>query len=433
MTVSSTIISTAPVPATIETRASWIVCLTALGIAAVSFAAPAITVVGLKSIAADLGGERSVPALAYSLAWLGSSFGGIPMGRAAERFGIRFTVIFGSAMIAVGLIIAQSGGRFGLLVGYGLFIGLLGNSGINAPLYIYVSRWFDRRRGTALALIGSGSSVSAAIWAPIFAAAEAHIGWRHTMLGFAALEVVLILPAAVLALRPAPEATGAVGDRHYRRPGAAVLGLKPAIVLGGLCTAGFLCCVPMAMPQGHLVAFCSDVGIPASQGAAMLSVLLGCAFVSRQFWGWLADRIGGLGTILAGSACQLTAMIGFLLTQDEAGLFAVSAWFGLGFSGIIPAYVLAVRELFPASEASWRVPSVLLFSGSGMAFGSWLAGAIYDTVGFYAAAFAAGILFNFVHLMVIGTLVWCQHRSADKVNCVRSGADADALGPLRRF
>jgi MFS family permease len=170
----------------------------------------------------------------------------------------------------------------------------------------------------------------------------------------------------------------------------------------------------MAMPQSHIVAFCSDVGIPPSQGAAMLSVLLGCAFVSRQFWGVVADRIGGLRTILAGSVCQITAMIGFLLTQNEAGLFAVSAWFGLGFSGIIPAYVLAVRELFPASEASWRVPSMLLFSGSGMAFGGWFAGAIYDRVGFYAAAFAAGIVFNALHLVVIGTLVWrrrYQHAS----------------------
>src|SRR5579864_828284 len=282
MTVSSAVVSAAPLHPTIETRASWIVCLAALGIAAVSFAAPAITVVGLKSIAADLGGERSVPALAYSLAWLGSSFGGIPMGRAAERFGIRFTVIFGAAMIAVGLVIAQSGGRFGLLVGYGLFVGLLGNSGINAPLYIYVSRWFDRRRGTALALLGSGSSVSAAIWAPIFAAAEAHIGWRHTMLAFAAIELVLILPAASLVFQPAPEGAGADGNRRGRRPGEPVLGLRPALVLAGLCTAGFLCCVPMAMPQGHIVAFCSDLGIPATHGAAMLSVLLGCAFLSRQ-------------------------------------------------------------------------------------------------------------------------------------------------------
>ena len=411
MTAFSAAVATTAVRPTIETRTSWVVCLAALGIAAVSFAAPAITVVGLKSIAADLGGERSVPALAYSLAWLGASLGGIPMGRAAERFGVRFTVISGALMIATGLVIAQSGGWISLLVGYGVFVGLLGNSGINAPLYIYVSRWFDRRRGTALALLASGSSVSAAIWAPIFAVAEAHIGWRHTMLGFAALEVVLILPAAALAFGLAPEAVGEDGDRMGPRPGAPVLGLRPAIVLGGLCTAGFLCCVPMAMPQGHLVAFCSDVGIPGSQGAAMLSVLLGCAFVSRQFWGYVADRIGGLRTILAGSACQITAMIGFLLTQNEAGLFAVAAWFGLGFSGIIPAYVLAVRELFPASEASWRVPSVLLFSGSGMAFGGWLAGAIYDAAGFYAAAFAAGILFNIAHLMVIATLVWRQRRS----------------------
>jgi MFS family permease len=408
MSLSSAIISASPVPATIETRRSWIVCLTALGIAAVSFAAPTVTVVGLTSIAAEFGGERSIPALSYSLAWLGASFGGIPMGRAAERFGVRTTVIFGAAMIAVGLVVAQSGGRLTLLVGYGLFVGLLGNSGINAPLYIYVTRWFDRRRGTALALLASGSSISAAIWAPIFAVAEAHVGWRHTMLGFAAMEVILILPAAAFALGPAPETAGVEADRHGPRPGAPVLGLKPGVVLGGLCIAGFLCCVPMAMPQGHLVALCSDAGIPPSQGAAMLSLLLGCAFVSRQFWGYVADRIGGLRTVLAGSACQITAMIGFLLTQDEAGLFTVAAWFGLGFSGIIPAYVLAIRELFPAREASWRVPSVLLFSGSGMAFGGWLAGAIYDRVGFYAAAFAVGILFNLAHLIVVGTLVWQQ-------------------------
>ena len=161
----------------------------------------------------------------------------------------------------------------------------------------------------------------------------------------------------------------------------------------------------MAMPQGHLVAFCGDLGIPAEQGAAMLSVLLGCAFISRQFWGWLSDRIGGLRTILAASAFQFTAMTGFLMTQNEFGLFTVSALFGLGFSGLIPAYVLAVRELFPPAEASWRVPTLLLFSGSGMAAGGWLAGWIYDHTGFYAAAFATGLAFNLLNLLVVLPLV----------------------------
>ena len=132
-----------------------------------------------------------------------------------------------------------------------------------------------------------------------------------------------------------------------------------------MCGAGVLCCIPMAMPQGHLVAFCTDLGISRSMGALMLSVLLGTAFLSRQIWGLISDRIGGLATVLIGSAWQAASMTGFLLTQNEAGLFTVAAAFGLGFSGIIPAYVLTVRELFPASEASWRIPTLLLFSGFG--------------------------------------------------------------------
>ena len=177
-----------------------------------------------------------------------------------------------------------------------------------------------------------------------------------------------------------------------------------------LAAAAFMCCVPMAMPQGHLVALCTDLGIAPSHGAAMLSVLLTCAFFSRLFWGRVADRIGGLRTVLAGSVCQIVAMVGFLLTHSEAGLFAVATFFGLGFSGMVPAYVLAVRELFPAAEAAWRVPTLLLFSGSGMAAGGWLAGLLYDRFGFYGAAFAVGLAFNLANLCVIGALVLRQGR-----------------------
>jgi MFS family permease len=140
----------------------------------------------------------------------------------------------------------------------------------------------------------------------------------------------------------------------------------------------------------------------------MLSLLLACAFIGRQFWGFIADRFGGLRTVLAGSACQAVAMIGFLLTQNEAGLFAVSAAFGLGFSGIIPAYVVAIRDLFPAREASWRVPTVLFVSMGGMAFGGWFAGALYDHFGFYSPAFLTGVIFNIANLALVGSLVLRQ-------------------------
>jgi MFS family permease len=390
----------------IETRASWVVAFTAVAVMSIAYGAPYVAVVALKQIAGELGSARSVPALAYSLAWVGAAVGGIGMGRIADRIGVRWTVAFGAVMIGVGLAVSTGDSAWRLWVGHGLFIGLLGNGGINAPLYVYVSRWFDRRRGTALALISSGQYVAGAVWPSVFERGIASIGWRHTMTYFAIVEALAVVPLAVLILREPPEASRHAASISGKSISPRVLGMPANIALAILSVAAFTCCVPMAMPQAHLVALCTDLGIAASHGAAMLSVLLGCAFVSRQFWGWISDRIGGLRTVLAGSLCQIVAMVAFLLTQSEPGLFAVAIFFGLGFSGVIPAYVLAIRELFPAADAAWRVPTLLLFSGSGMAAGGWLAGAIYDEFGFYGAAFAVGIVFNLVNLILVGSLVF---------------------------
>jgi MFS family permease len=370
-----------------------------------SFGSLWINAVGLKAIAADLGGSRSAPALANSLAWFGSSVGGLAMGRLAERYGIRWTVLFGGVSVCIGLFISTLGQPWQLYVGHGIFMGLLGNAGLNAPLYVYVSRWFDRRRGSALALISSGSYLAGTVWPPLFERAIALYGWQATMIGYGLFAIALIVPLALLFLREPPElpavTTGAGGATVTPK----VFGWPPNVVFAMLAVAAFLCCVTMSMPQAHLVAFCSDLGITPTHGAAMLSVLLGVGFLSRQGWGAISDRIGGLLTLLISSVLQAAGMAGFLLTQDEAGLFAVAGAFGVGFSALIPAYVLAIREYFPAREASWRVPALLLLSGSGMATGTWLAGALYDHFGYYAPAFAAGVGFNLLNLAAIGTLV----------------------------
>ena len=397
----------------VETKASWAVASVALCVLGMSFGAAWITAIALKDIASEVGGLRSVPALASSLAWLGSGIGGILMSRVAERVGTRWTVILGSLMIGLGLAISTLGPSWPLWIGHGLFIGLIGIGGINAPLYIYVSRWFDRRRGSALALISSGTYLAGAMWPPIFEQAIANFGWRQAMLWYALAEVVVVAPLALVYFRAPPEmilpvVSGADSGK------ARVLGWPPNAVFAMMCGAAVLCCIPMAMPQSHLVAFCSDLGISRSMGALMLSVLLGTAFLSRQIWGVISDRIGGLATVLIGSAWQAAAMTAFLLTQNEAGLFTVAAAFGLGFSGIIPAYVLAVRELFPASEASWRIPTLLLFSGGGMAAGGWIAGLLYDHFGSYAPAFAVGIGTNLLNVLVVSVLVGRKHIASDR-------------------
>ena len=396
--------SDAPVRS-VETRESWIVAVAALLILGMSYGAPLTTVVALKPIAEELGTPRSGPALAVALTFIGAGGGGIFMGWLAERIGIRAVVMSGGTMIGLGLAFAASGGLWHLYLGNLLLVGLLGASSMFAPLMTYVSRWFDRRRGSAVALISSGQYIAGAVWPLLFAFAIDQFGWRRTMLGFGILVTCTIVPLAAVFLRPPPEAPPLGSAQAGPRASIATLNLPPNLVCALLAFATFCCCVTMSMPMAHMVAFCSDIGIGPTSGAAMLSVLLGTAFFSRQFWGWLADRIGGLQTILWASLGQATAMTGFLLTQNEIGLYSVSAAFGLGFGGLIPGYVLAVRELFPVTEASWRIP-VVLFPGSlGMAFGGWIAGVIYDHFAFYAPAFGTGVLFNLVNLAVISMLV----------------------------
>lgn len=397
----------------IENRASWVAAISTLAILSVSYGAPLIIVVGMTNIQATLATSRSVVALAAALVWIGTGTGGVVMGRIADRIGMRATAVFGAAMMACGLALSATGYTWALLVGHGLLMGFFGNGALYPPLVVYVSRWFDRRRGTAIALISSGQFVAGVLWPTPFERLFAHIGWQGTMLAYAALVLVFTVPLAIILLRPppafAPHASHpqqAFGSRRAR-----VLGLSPNFVQVLLCTAGFLCCVPMSIPSAHLVAFCTSFGINPTQSAAMLSVLLGAAFVSRQFWGWLADRIGGLPTLLLGELCQALTIAAFLATENEAGLFVVAAAYGLGFSGIIPSYVLTIRELFPSIEASWRVPMLLFSSMGGMAFGSWFAGWLFDRFGFYAPAFAAGALFNLANIAIILFLFLRSRRS----------------------
>jgi MFS family permease len=394
----------------IETNASWIEASVVLFIFTFSFGAPLVAPVALKQIAADLDSARSGPALANSLAWLGSGAGALAFGWFAERVGIRQTVVFGAVMIGAGLAIASQGGAWQLLLAHGLLVGLLGGGATNVPLFIYISRWFDRRRGSALALVSGGQYIAGALWPPLVALGIGKLGWRPTMLLFGVAFAAAIILGTVVGLRPAPETDSAIDSTGPER--LLALGRTPATVFVLLCLAGFLCCTPMAMPPGHLVALCSDLGIASAQGALMLSVLLGTAFVSRQLWGWMCDRVGGLYTILAASICQAAALVGFLMTQDEAGLFAVSAAFGFGFSGIIPAYVVVLRQLFPANEASWRIPTWFFCNICGMALGGWLAGVIYDRFGWYGPAFAAGVAFNIGNIAVVGWLATRQKSAA---------------------
>jgi MFS family permease len=395
--------------ATVDSRLAWVIAGAALVILSIAYGAPLLAAVALKPIAAEFGTTRAAAGAAPSFTFVGAAFGGIAAGWLTGWLGIRRIVLFGTAMLAAGLVLSASGGLFQLYAGHGVLMGLFGTSCMFSPIMTYVSRWFDRSRGAAVALISSGQSLAGAFWPIVFQAGITEFGWRRTMLVFGLFVAVTILALAAIFLRPPPQPRPSqAGGGQDPKAGAPVLGMAPNLAMIILSVAIFCCCVPMAMPAQHIVAFCGDLGFASQIGAAMLSLLLGTAFVARQFWGWVADRIGGLQTLLWSSLAQATALSGFMLTRDEVGLFVVSAAFGLGFSGLLPAYVIAIREYYPVKEANWRVPTIYFAGFLGMAAGGWGAGALFDHFGYYLPAFAVGIGFNIVNLVILMALVFRQ-------------------------
>lgn len=390
----------------LDSRAAWITASAALAIMTIAYGAPLVVVVAMKQIAAELQTSRAAPAGATSLSYVGAAFGGIVAGWLAGRLGIRPIVIFGSSMVALGLLLSSWGGMIELYLGHGLFIGLFGTSCMFSPLLTYVSLWFERRRGSAVALIASGQAVAGAIWPPLLQLGIDEVGWRHTMLYFGGFVLVSATALTMIFLHPAPispAATTSGATNGHRRD--STLGLPPNLLMVLLMIAVYSCCVPMAMPMNHVVAYCGDLGFASQYGAAMLSVLLGVAFLARQFWGWLSDRIGGFQTLLFSSLVQATALAAFLVTRDMAALFVISAAFGLGLSGLLPAYVIVIRDCFSVQEANWRIPTVMFAGLLGMASGGWGAGMLYDRFGGYLPAFSTGLAFNLLNLGVLMFLV----------------------------
>lgn len=378
-----------------------------LAIHSIGLGAPNVLFVALKPIAEDLGTMRAAPSLAYSLMMIGAGIGGIAMGWWMDKRGVMQPVLFGAVMIGIGAIVAsRAEGPLGLYVASGVLIGLLGKAAMIAPLIANATRWFDRRRGMAVAVISSGQGVAGALWPTAVQYMTDAYGWRETFFYYGVFALITMIPLAWLLRSAPPDAVvAASSDDDDGR----VLGLKPALVQGVLWLAVIGCCAGMAVPIVHLVSHATDLGQTHASAASMLSVLFVAAFVSRIAFGMLADRIGGMRTLLIGSACQTAMLVVFANVSSSAGLYAAAVLFGLGFAGIMPCYSLIIRVLFPANQAGWRIATQYLFAAAGMALGGWLGGAMFDMTGAYTAAFYIGAAFGVFNLSLIG-FVWLRYR-----------------------
>jgi len=393
-------------PLETDSRYSWIRLVITILVALIANAGMWAIVVILPAVQAEFGTGRAEASLPYTLNMIGFAVGNFVIGRAVDRFGVTLSLCFAAMTIIAGFTIAILSQSIAvlslaqLIIGFGAAVGF-------GPLIADISHWFVRRRGIAVALVASGNYLSGAIWPILLADILQANGWRAAYIALGVVTAAGVIPLALFLRRQVTSETKA-SAQQVSTINAKSSGLSPRALAYLLGLAGIGCCVAMSMPQVHIVALCVDLGFGPAVGAEMLALMLLGGVASRIVSGLVADKLGGVRTLLIGSVLQALALFLYLPAGGLVSLYIVSLVFGLSQGGIVPSYALIVREYMPAKEAGSRVGFVLMATIMGMALGGWLSGQIYDVTGSYQWAFINGIVWNGLNIAI---MLWLLTRS----------------------
>lgn len=371
-------------------------------------------VVVLPTLQLEFDTLRGGASLPYTCTMLGFAFGGVAMGRLADRVGIVAPVLIGAFLLCIGYAAAAFTSNIWQFSALSVVIGIGSAAGFS-PLISDLSHWFRKRRALAVTFAASGSYLAGAVWPLIIEHFQTTQGWRATHV-FIGLFIPMVMVPLGLLLRRRLQTAAYAEAEAATEAARNELGLKPNVLQGVLVVAGFACCMAMSMPQVHLVAYCGDLGYGVAVGTQIVSLMLGLGVVSRLASGVVADRIGAGPMLILGSSMQAAALLLYLFFNSQSALYVISGLFGLFQGGIVPMYAVIIRQFLPPREAGIRISLVLMATVLGMACGGLAAGYIFDATGSYRLAFLHGFLWNVVNLSLVSWLIlWPKLRQRRQV------------------
>jgi MFS family permease len=366
---------------------------------AMAFGAVGTVAVFLEPIAAEFGWPRAEVAAAYSVATLATGLGGVAMGHFADSMPVRRVALAGALVPGIAFLFLSGLQTTATLYALHALMGLAGIGALMAPLNSLAAKWLARNPGFAIGIVSAGGALGQGL-VPYFARyVIVNEGWRQAYLVLGLMFIALMVPLALL-LRDAPRAVVR----------AASMGGHSASLLGLLSLAALLCCVCMGTPLVHAVTLGSDRGLGGRDAAGLLAAMMVAGMAGRIAFGRLADRVGNLPTYIAASAGQTALAFLFPYAAGGAQLYALSALFGLVFSGAMTSFLSCAREYAPAGRTGLAIGVVMFFGWTGMALGAWQGGLFYDLCGDYFVSFANASLAGVANLAVLAGLLWLTRK-----------------------
>lgn len=359
----------------------------------------------LKPLEEALGWSRTALSGAVLLNWTLYGVSAFVFGWLSDRVGTRLVTLGGGLLYGASLLAtSQSERLWHYYLAFGVASGI-GNAAFYVPLTSTATRWFQRGRGFAVAVISCGNGAGILVMAPLVRWLISAYGWRTSYALLGLLAWAALLPGSLL-LRDSPPQIGLSLRGASAGPGPEP-GSEPARVRGParardlwrcrsfwvLALMHFFCCSSHSGPLIHLAAYGTDLGLSKSAAAAALGLSGATSVGGRIGTGLLADRIGSLRTLIGTLVAQTGAILAYSVMRGSLVAFdLVSAGFGIAYGGVMPLYALLARETFGQRTMGAAYGGVFFISTLGMGLGSYLGGLLFDIRGSYALLYPASAL-----------------------------------------
>lgn len=389
----------------------WVIVAVATTCLALGFGANIVVSVFIKPFESEFGWSRADISLAYSVLTVGAAIGGIIWGGLSDRIGAKRIGFFGAVVLSFALMALRWQNNLWQLYLIHFLLGAFGFACLFTPMVAITGLWFSERKGLAIGIVTAGGAIGQGV-VPFFVRLMiTDFGWRDAALYLGISYLVILLPLLTL-LKPPPvmaAASGAAGQSDDN-----LWGVPHSITIPWLAFAGIFCCICMAVPLVHLVPLSTDLGFDPQIAASLLLTLMVAGVFGRLFFGWLADRIGGLLAYFCASLAQTSTVFWFTQTNDLFLLYAISILFGFGFAGVMTCLLICAREAAPLRMTALGMALVSTTAWLGMGIGGYQAGYFYDVNGNYAWSFGNAAIAGMVNLVIVALLIWYRQNYAKR-------------------